>query len=38
MDLSEEAEVETIPNLKQENENVCNKNEGYRKLVCYCLN
>ena len=38
MDLSEEAEVETIPNLKLENENVCNKNEGYQKLVRYCLN
>lgn len=37
MDFSEEAEVETIADLKLENENVCNKNEGYQKLVCYCL-
>lgn len=38
MDLPEEAEVETIPDLKLENENACNKNEGHQKLVCYYLN
>lgn len=35
--MSEELELETIPNLKLENENVCDKNEDYQKLVCNSL-
>lgn len=36
--MSEELELETIPDLKLENENAYNKNEDYQKLVCNYLN